>query len=90
MGYVELAGKILVVSERGTRSDWYRNAKAVEGAQALFRGRWRPIRLRAGDEDPARVLESMPSRSIAKFNRMLWDEPAVVEVVFEDQETERR
>lgn len=82
MGYVVKEDRILVVSEHGTRADWYRNARASGSVRVLYRGRWRRGTMEAVDDDPGAVLALMRSRPIAAFNRALWHRPRVVELRF--------
>lgn len=82
MGYVVKEDRVLVVSEHGTRADWYRNARAAGSVWVLYKGRWRRATIEAVDEDPGAVLALMRSRPIAVFNRALWHRPRVVELRF--------
>lgn len=82
MGYVRKDGRILVVSERGTGADWYRNGRAAGSVRVHYAGRWRAATLEPTDEDPGGVLALMSSRTIAAFNRALWYRPRVVEIRF--------
>lgn len=82
MGYVRIDPATLrVVSEHGTRSDWYRNAVAAGSVQVLLEGRNRPatVHLLAG-EDPGAVLEKMGSKMVAAANRALWSQPEVIQI----------
>lgn len=84
MGYVRIdADTVWVVSEHGSRSDWYRNARKAGTVQvkAGDRSRTGTVRL-LPEEDPKAVLRRM-SPFVALANRALWHDPAVVEIRFE-------
>ena len=82
MGYVRVdPDRLWVVSEHGSRSDWYRNAEAAGGAEVLVDGRWRRATMSVlPDEAPAPVLRRFRSRVVAAANRALWYRPEVVEL----------
>lgn len=82
MGYVKVDDRaILVVSEHGSRSDWYRNARAAGSVEVLLERKNRRATVRLmPEEDPAAVLSRMRSKSVAMANRALWSEPKVVEI----------
>lgn len=83
MGYVPAGPNVLlVVSERGSRADWYRNAVSAGWAQVEAGGRRGPATVKIlEDEDPGLVLSRMnPMLRLA--NRALWSDPAVVEIRF--------
>lgn len=82
MGYVVRDGRLLVVSEHGTASDWYRNARAAGALDVHYRGEWRSATAQATDEDPGETLKLMPSRAVAMFNRLLWHRARVVQICF--------
>ncbi|CAN5827077.1 hypothetical protein BH23ACT12_BH23ACT12_01090 [soil metagenome] len=86
LGYVRIDDDtVWVVSERGARSDWYRNARKAGSVQvqAGEQARRASVRLLV-DEDPAAVLRRM-SPVVALANRTLWDRPAVVEIRFDGE-----
>lgn len=82
MGYVKVDDRaILVVSEHGSRSDWYRNARAAGSVEVLLEGKNRRATVRpVPEEDPAAVLRRMTSKSVAAANRALWSDPRVIEI----------
>lgn len=81
MGYVRAGDDtVWVVSEHGTRSDWYRNARHAGTVEVRVGGRTRRATVRPRpEEDPRRVLKRM-NRLVALANRALWDRPAVIEI----------
>lgn len=81
MGYVRIDDDtVWVVSEHGARSDWFRNARAAGTVRVQAGEDARPGRVRLlRDEDPAAVLRRM-NRMVALANRVLWHEPAVIEI----------
>jgi deazaflavin-dependent oxidoreductase (nitroreductase family) len=84
MGYARISEKMIwVVSEHGTSSDWFRNARAAGEAKVWIGRQCFPATPRVlEDEDPAAVLAMMGSRLVALANRALWYEPKVVEFRF--------
>ena len=82
MGYLDDAGRILVVVEDGVRADWVRNALASDGRLRVhLRGAWRPARLRIVDDaDPETCLRKM-NRVHAAFVRHESSTPVVVEIL---------
>ena len=81
MGYVRIDDRTLwVVSEHGSRSDWYRNARHAGVVEVEAGGHSSKARVRLlPGEDPKAVLKRM-SPAVAAANRALWERPAVVEV----------
>jgi deazaflavin-dependent oxidoreductase (nitroreductase family) len=81
VGYLDDGGRIIVVAEGGSRSQWVRNALANDGHLRIhFRGAWRPARLRLIDADPESYLRRM-NRVHAAFVRVESTTPSVVEIV---------
>ena len=80
VGYVDDAGRIIVVVEHGSRSHWVRNALADGGRlRIFFRGVWRSARLQVLDADPEMYLRRM-GRVHAAFVRHEASTPGVVEL----------
>ena len=83
VGYLDDAGRIIVVVEDGSRAYWVRNALENDGRLRIhLRGGWRPARLRILDADPDSYLSRM-NRVHAAFVRVESTTPAVVEIVAE-------
>lgn len=83
VGYLDDAGRIIVVVEDGLRANWVRNALAKDGQlRTHFRGRWREATLRILDEDPESYLARM-NRIHAGFVRLESTTAGVVELVLE-------
>ena len=82
MGYVRVdADRLWVVSEHGSGSDWYRNARAAGDVEVrLGTARYRATVHLLPAEDPGLVLRRLRSRTIALANRLLWYHPEVVEL----------
>jgi deazaflavin-dependent oxidoreductase (nitroreductase family) len=81
VGYLDDGGRIIVVVEDGSRSQWVRNALADGGRLRIFlRGAWRSARLRALDVDPETYLERM-NRVHAGFVRLEATTPGVIELL---------
>jgi deazaflavin-dependent oxidoreductase (nitroreductase family) len=82
VGYVRVDAKRLwVVSEHGSSSDWYRNARAAGEIEVrLGKARYHATVHLRPSEDPGLVLRRMKSRTIALSNRLLWHHPKVVEI----------
>ena len=83
VGFLDDDGRILVVVEDGSRSNWVRNALARDGRLRIhLRGRWRPAKLRMLEGEPEAYLRRM-NRVHAFFVRNESTTPAVVELVLE-------
>lgn len=85
MGYVRIDDDtVWVVSEHGTRSDWYRNARHAGTVRVRVGDRvgTAAVRVLPGEE-PRRVIKRIHP-AVALANRSLWDRPAVVEIRFLD------
>ena len=83
VGYLDDAGRILVVVEDGLRAHWVRNALARDGRlRAHFRGRWRDATVRMLDDDPEAYLPRM-NRIHAGFVRLESSTPGVAELILE-------
>ncbi len=83
VGYVEDAGKLVVVSERGAGSDWVRNTLRQEGRLRVhFRGEWRAARLRLLEGDPEDYLRRM-NRLHAALVRRHSTAPQPVEITLD-------
>ncbi len=81
VGYLDDAGRIIVVVEDGSGANWVRNALANDGRLRIhLRGAWRPARLRILDADPDSYLGRM-NRVHAAFVRLESSTPAVVEIL---------
>lgn len=81
VGYLQDAGRILVVVEDGLSSNWVRNALAQDGCLRIhLRGRWRPAKLRMLDEDPEHYLTRM-NRVHASLVRSHSSTPKVAEFI---------
>jgi len=81
VGYLDDAGRIIVVVEDGSRAYWVRNALENDNRLRIhLRGAWRPARLRILDADPDSYLSRM-NRVHAAFVRVESTTPAVVEIV---------
>src|SRR5262249_33826463 len=80
VGYLDDAGRIIVVAEDGARAQWVRNALANDGRFRIhLRGAWRPARLRILDADPESFLRRM-GRTHAAFVRLESTTPALLDI----------
>ena len=83
VGYLDDHGRIVVVVEDGSSSNWVRNALARDGHLRIhLRGRWRSAKLRMLDAEPETYLRRM-NRVHALFVRTESSTPAVAELVLE-------
>jgi len=81
VGYLDDAGRIIVVVEDGSHAQWVRNALENDNRLRIhLRGAWRPARLQILDADPDSYLSRM-NRVHAAFVRVESTTPAVVEIV---------
>jgi deazaflavin-dependent oxidoreductase (nitroreductase family) len=81
VGYLDDGGRIIVVVEDGSRSQWVRNALAEGGRLRIFlRGAWRPARLQVLEADPEPYLQRM-NRVHAAFVRHEASTPGVIELL---------
>lgn len=70
VGCIEDDGKLVVVSERGARADWVRNALKQDGRLRIrYDGRWRDARLRLLEKDPEVYLQRMSKLHAAAVRR---------------------
>ena len=84
MGYLDDAGRIIVVVEDGARANWVRNAHAQGGRLRIhLRGQWRTAELRMLDAEPEGYLGRM-NRVHAGLVRSHSSTPAVAELVLEE------
>jgi len=80
VGYLDDAGRIIIVVEDGLNAQWVRNAFADDGRLRVFlRGAWRDATLHLVDAEPEAYLCRM-NRVHAAFVRNESTTPAVVEV----------
>jgi len=80
VGFLDDAGRIIVVVEDGPNAQWVRNALANDGRLRVFlRGVWREAHLRLIDADPDACLRRM-NRVHAAFVRNESTTPCVVEI----------
>jgi len=81
VGYLDDAGRLIVVVEDGLRSNWVRNALAQDGhLRVHLRGSWHHARLRFVDADPEAYLSRM-NRTHARLVRSHSTTPGVVEIL---------
>ena len=84
VGYLDDAGRIIVVVEDGPSSNWVRNALAQDGRLRIhLRGRWRSARLRMLDAEPEAYLRQM-NRVHAGLVRSHSSTRGVAELVLEE------
>ena len=81
VGYIEEAGRLIVVVEDGARADWVRNAQHG-GLRVFHRGRWKDARLRLIEGDPESYLQRMSSVH-AYFVRRHSSVPGVAEITLD-------
>jgi deazaflavin-dependent oxidoreductase (nitroreductase family) len=80
VGFLEEAGKLVVVAEDGLATAWVRNALDRDGRLRVFlRGRWCDARLEPRPGDPEPYLRQM-NRAHAAFVRMEASAPALIEI----------
>lgn len=86
VGFLDDAGKIIVVVEDGSRSNWVQNAQARGGRLRVhLHGRWRDARLRMLEADPEATLARM-NRLHAGLVRSHSSTPAVAEIELDQGE----
>jgi deazaflavin-dependent oxidoreductase (nitroreductase family) len=73
VGYLDDNGRIMVVVEDGSNSNWVRNALAQDGRLRIhLRGRWRSAKLSSEPNPPLRPLRNWSSNSrVAPSNKRL-------------------
>lgn len=91
MGCVkESEDRYLVVAEHGTRSDWFRNAKAAGAVDVWIGGRLYGATVRElPNRSPGEVLNRMRSKAVAMMNRALRHDACVVEVALRQEQSSR-